>query len=336
MSTIKKITVLGDGSWGTTIALMLHKKGFEVRLWGAFADYVSQVKAARESDRFLPGIKIPEDILVTSDIGEALGGSSIIILAIPSQYLRETLKKINKDKLILRDKLYVSVVKGLEDGTFKRPSEIIKDEIGSENIVVLSGPTIAKEVADGLPTSAVAASGNKDNAKLVQDIFISDLFRVYTSDDVVGVELGGAFKNIIAIAAGISDGLGFGANAKAALFTRGLVEIKRMGVALGAKQETFDGLSGTGDLLTTCVSKQSRNRFVGEEIAKGSKLSEVLDKMTMVAEGIETSKSVYNLITKMGIDAPITTEVYRVLFENKDPLSAVGELMTRTRRTETE
>lgn len=333
MNDIKKITILGDGSWGVTIALMLFNKCFEVRLWSAFPDYISHVKETRESDKFLPGYKIPKQILLTSDIKEALNYTNLAVVAVPSQYLREVLKQINKVGF-LKDLLCVSVVKGIEIGAFKRPSEIIKEETGAKRVVVLAGPNIAKEVARGLPTSSVAASKDEDDAKIVQDVFISNLFRVYTSDDIIGVELGGALKNIIAIAAGISDGLGFGTNAKAALFTRGLVEIKRIGVALGARQETFDGLSGTGDLLTTCVSKESRNRYVGEEIAKGGKLSEVISKMNMVAEGIETSKSVYNLTIKMGIDAPITTEVYRVLFENKDPLSAVNQLMTRDRKTE--
>ncbi|NQT95910.1 MAG: NAD(P)-dependent glycerol-3-phosphate dehydrogenase, partial [Candidatus Omnitrophica bacterium] len=256
----RKISILGDGGWGTTLSLLLSKKGFSVALWSAFADYVKLLRKTRENKKFLPGFTIPDSILITNNAEAAIEGSEAVILAAPSKYLRSVAQKIKG--IDLSKQIVISVVKGIEADTFKRPSEIITDELGFLNIAVLSGPTIANEVAEGLPASSVAASSNEQTAGQVQEIFMTERFRVYTSPDTIGVELGGALKNIIAIAAGISDGLGFGTNAKAALFTRGLVEISRIGVALGAKQETFSGLSGMGDLVTTCVSLYSRNRYV--------------------------------------------------------------------------
>jgi len=328
----KKIAILGDGGWGTTLSLLLQKKGFLINLWGAFADYVQSVQKHRENTKFLPGFKIPDSIGVTSSIEEAIEDSSAIVVATPSQFLRGVIKEL-KD-FDLSSKLIISVVKGIENKTFKRPSEIIREELGETDIAVLSGPTIAHEIAAGLPASAVIASSKEACAKHGQEIFMSEHFRIYTSSDIAGVELGGALKNIIAIAAGISDGLALGTNAKAALFTRGIVEMKRIGVALGGKQETFNGLSGVGDLVTTCISPYSRNRSVGEEIAKGKKLNEIVKSMDMVAEGIETARSVYELAKSKNIDAPITEQVYRVLFEGKDPLGAVSDLMSRSRKAE--
>ena len=258
--------------------------------------------------------------------------SDAIVIAIPSQFLRNIISKFKGMRVDA--KILISVVKGIENETFKRPSELIKDEIGDLDIAVLSGPTIACEIASGLPASCVIASSRKEAAKQAQELFMSDRFRVYTSTDMIGVELGGALKNIIAIAAGISDGLKLGTNAKAALFTRGLVEMKRLGVALGAKQETFNGLSGIGDLVTTCISLYSRNRRVGEEITRGKKLLEIVEKMDMVAEGIETTRSVYGLSKKMGIDMPITEQVYQVLFLEKNSHTAVSDLMLRDRKRE--
>ena len=328
----EKIAILGDGGWGTTLSLLLAKKGLRVNLWGVFPDYIDSMKESRENSKFLPGFKLPDSISLTSDIKEAVNGAELIVLAIPSQYLRNTLIRI-KDQAKIKKSL-VSVVKGIENETFKRPSEIIHKELGIDDIAVLSGPTIAYEIASGLPASAVVASTNKALIDQVQEIFITDRFRVYGSDDVTGVEIGGALKNIIAIAAGISDGLKLGSNAKASLFTRGLVEMKRLGYALGGNEDTFNGLSGMGDLVTTCISLKSRNRFVGEEIAKGKKLTEVLDDMDMVAEGVETARSVYGLSKKLGVDMPISDQVYQVLFEDKNPHTAVSDLMTRTKKSE--
>jgi len=334
MKNDKNVSVLGDGGWGTALAISLAMKSIPVRLWSAFVDYVEILKTKRENIKYLPGFDIPKAITITANLKEAIDAIDIVIIAIPSQFLRGVLNRVKKSGGFGNVRMAVSVVKGIENKTFKRPSQIIQEELGISDLVVMTGPTIAREVAKGMPTSAVAASENEAHAKELQTLFMSKVFRVYTSSDVIGAELGGALKNIIAIAAGISDGLGFGTNAKSALFTRGIVEMKRLGVALGARSETFDGLSGMGDLLTTCVSPYSRNRHVGEEIAKGKPLQTILDNMEMIAEGVETARSVYELAQKMSIDVPITQEVYRVLFEHKDPSAAVTDLMTRTKKPE--
>ncbi|NQT91003.1 MAG: NAD(P)-dependent glycerol-3-phosphate dehydrogenase [Candidatus Omnitrophica bacterium] len=327
-----KVTILGDGGWGTALAMLLCGKGSSVSLWGAFPDYIEVLKKSRENTKFLPGFTIPDKVLITSDIKEALEDSEAIIIAIPSKFLRSTLRGLRGAGFT--GKTIISAVKGIEPGTFKPASDIIEEVLGLKENVVLSGPTIAREVAEGLPTSAVVGSTDEAKAIKAQEILHTERFRVYTCADAIGVELGGALKNIIAIAAGACDGLGFGTNAKSALFTRGLVEMKRIGVALGAKEETFNGLSGIGDLMTTCTSPYSRNRCIGEEIAKGKSLKDILKNMEMVAEGIETSRSIYEESRKMSLTAPIAEEVYRVLFEGKDPLLAVASLMTRTKKAE--
>jgi glycerol-3-phosphate dehydrogenase (NAD(P)+) len=327
-----KITVLGDGSWGTTLSILLAKKYADITLWSAFTENARAMKSTRENRKFLQGHNLPDIINITDDIVNAVSASELIVVAVPSQFLRATIKRIKG--IDISAKLVISVVKGIENDTFKRPSEIIKDELDISDIAVLSGPTIAKEIASGLPASCVVACKSQETASDMQAIFTTDRFRVYTSKDAIGVELGGALKNIIALASGISDGLGLGSNAKAALFTRGLVEMKRLGVYLGADSETFNGLSGMGDLVTTCISAYSRNRRVGEEIARGRTLSDVLDKMEMVAEGVETARSVYNLSKKISIEMPITEQVYKVLFEGKNPHTAVADLMTRNKKVE--
>ncbi len=332
MYKIDTVSVLGDGGWGTTLAILLAKKGLKVRLWSAFAGYADTLKTTHNNEKFLPGIVIPDEIEITSDMHVATDRAAAIVIAIPSQFLRSVISRLKG--MHLGAKVIISVVKGIENETFKRSSEIIKDEIGDLDIAVLSGPTIACEIAGGLPATSVVASVSKDVAKQAQELFMSDRFRVYTSTDIIGVELGGALKNIIAIAAGISDGLKLGTNAKAALFTRGLVEMKRLGAALGAEQETFNGLSGIGDLVTTCISLYSRNRTVGEEITRGKKLSDLIENMDMVAEGIETTRSVYGLSKKIGIEMPITEQVYQVLFKDKNPHTAVSDLMLRDKKPE--
>ena len=329
---MQKIAVLGDGGWGTTLSILLANKGFSVRLWSAFSENAETIKNKNENIKFLPGFTLPKSITVTTDMRQAISDTGVAIIAIPSQFLRKAIVKLKG--IDLKEKVLVSVVKGIENNTFKRPSEIIRQELGALSIAVLSGPTIANEIAGGLPASCVIASKKREVAKQAQELFMSDRFRVYTSTDMTGVELGGALKNIIAIAAGISDGLNLGTNAKAALFTRGLVEMKRLGAALGSNQETFNGLSGMGDLVTTCISPYSRNRRIGEDIARGKKLSEILDKMEVVAEGIETTRSVYNLSKEIGIEMPITEQVYKVLFEGKNPHMVVVDLMNRERKTE--
>lgn len=328
----RKIAVLGDGSWGTTLTVLLAEKGHEVRLWGPFSDNIQSLKRSRENTKFLPQFKIPESVNITDNPKEATNDIDILVVAIPSQFTRKALG--NFKDLHLSNCIIVSAVKGIENKTLKRISEIIKKELKSEKICVLSGPTIALEVAKKIPTSAVAASDDEGIAVQVQDVFMTDRFRVYTSTDTLGAELGGSLKNIIAIAAGISDGLGFGTNAKAALFTRGLVEMKRLGIAMGAKEETFNGLSGIGDLMTTCVSPYSRNRYVGEEIAKGRKLTEIVQQMDQIAEGICTTESACALAKKYSIEIPIAEQVHKVLFEDKNPLQAVTDLMTRAKKAE--
>lgn len=331
---INNICVIGDGGWGTTLAILLSKKGFNVTLWGAFPDYIEILKSGRENIKFLPGIRIPQAIKLTHMLDEALRGKELVILAVPSQFMRGVLTMLKMEDA--SGKIFVSVTKGIENKTLKTMSEVICDCLGQIKLAVLSGPTIALEVANGAPTTAVAASDDLGAAKDLQDIFMTERFRVYTSSDVIGVELGGSLKNIIAIAAGTLDALGFGTNAKAALLTRGLVEIVRLGVAMGAKKDTFYGLSGLGDLTTTCISQYSRNRWLGEEIGKGKKLKDVLKETDMVVEGVATSKSAYDLSKKYNVEMPITKEIYSVLYENKDPKRGVHDLMTRSPKTEEE
>lgn len=327
------ISVIGDGGWGTTLAIMLCRKGFRVTIWGAFKDYVSTVKKTRENKRFLPGIKIPKEIEITADLKKALKNKELIILATPSQYLRGVLKKIKKADFS-SGAIFLSVIKGIEMSSFKRMSQVTHEELGPVRFAVLSGPTIAHEVAYGIPTVAVVASADRKIRGLLQDMFMTGRFRIYTNADVIGVELGGSLKNIIAIACGISDGLKFGTNTKAAILSRGLAEISRLGHAMGANAGTFSGITGLGDLVTTCISPFSRNRYVGEQIGKGKSLREVRNHMQMVAEGVPTTKSAYFLSKKYKVDMPITKEVYRVLYKNKSPLKAVKDLMTRNKKEE--
>lgn len=328
----KNIAVIGDGGWGTTLAVLLAKKGCAVTVWGAFPEQIEVVKSTGENAKFLPGIKIPRNVRFTSSMSEALSGKELVVLAAPSQFTRGVLAILKMEALA--GKRFISVTKGIENNTLLRISEVVREVLGPRPFTALSGPTIALEVANGAPTTVVAASPDMALAKEAQDVFMTESFRVYTSDDVTGVELGGSLKNIIAIAAGASDALGFGANAKAALLTRGLAEIVRLGVAMGAKKETFYGLSGLGDLATTCISPHSRNRWLGEEIGKGKKLKDILNETAMVVEGVATAKSARDLSIRHKVEMPITLEIYRVLYENKDPRKAVRDLMTRSPKVE--
>ncbi len=334
MAHIKKLAVIGDGGWGTTLAILLSNKGLDVTLWGAFPDYIEILKSRRENIKFLPGVKIPGNVKFTASMGEAIGGKEIIVFAAPSQFARGVLTILKMESI--SGKKFVSVTKGIENSSLKRISEVIYEVLGRQPLAVLSGPTIALEVANGAPTTVVAASDDAALARETQDIFMTERFRVYTASDVTGVELGGSLKNIIAIAAGAADAMGFGTNAKAAILTRGLVEIVRLGVAMGAKRETFYGLSGLGDLATTCISQYSRNRWLGEEIGKGKSLKEVLNETDMIVEGVATAKSAYDLSKKFKVEMPIASEIYRLLYENKDPRRAVRDLMTRTPKMEGE
>lgn len=328
-----KISILGDGGWGTALAILLKNKGFSVSLWGAFKENIEAIERYGENKKFLPGFKVPKTIHLASEMRSACEGADIIVIAIPSRFLREV---IAKNKKILKESRagFVSVVKGIEENSMKRMSEVIREILGNIEIASLSGPSIAPEVARGVPTAVVAASEDEIFAKRVSDIFRLERFRVYTNRDLIGVELGGALKNIIAIAAGISDGLGFGANTKAAILTRGLAEMTRLGVAMGASQDTFQGLSGLGDMITTCVSIEGRNHRFGVEIGKGVRPESLLDKSVMEIEGAWTSRAAVELGRKYNVELPITREVHAVLFENKAPLLAVNELMTREPKPE--
>lgn len=332
MRKVKNISVIGDGGWGTTLSILLSGKGYDVTLWGAFPDYTEILKTKRINAKFLSGIRIPDKINITSSLDEAMEGKDLVVLAVPSQYMRGVLTRLSVYKI--SDEIFVSVTKGIENKTLKRMSEVVREVLGKVQLAVLSGPTIAHEVALKVPTTIVSSADDLPLAKTVQDVFMTDTFRVYSSTDVTGAEIGGSLKNVIAIAAGISDGLGFGTNAKAALLTRGLVEMVRLGVAMGAKKETFYGLSGLGDLATTCISPYSRNRHFGEEIGKGKTLNGVLKETEMVVEGVTTTQSAHDLANKHKIEMPITVEIYKVIYEGKDPKKAVYDLMTRPPKAE--
>lgn len=330
-----KISVLGAGGWGTTLAILLYYNGHKVSLWEYNRSYSKELNKKRENPNYLPGIKIPKEILITSELNEAADNKNLIVLAVPSQFMRGVIKKI--DRLNLEDAILVNVAKGIEKDSLMTVSQMLKDVhpfLNDSQISVLSGPSHAEEVSQRIPTAVVAASIDEETSKTVQAAFMTSYFRVYSSTDLLGVELGGAFKNVIAIGAGIIDGAGFGDNTKAAIMTRGVAEISRLGLAMGAQPETFAGLSGMGDLIVTCMSRHSRNRYVGEQIGKGKNLKDVLKSMEMVAEGVVTSKSAMQLSVKHKIETPITSEVYKILYEDKDPIKATTDLMTRDMKTE--
>ena len=332
MKKIKNITVIGDGGWGTTLALHLLKKKYNVTLWGPFDTYVNEMKKTRFNQKFLPNIKLPPQLKLTSNLNDALSHVDLIVFAIPSQYTSSTLQKLKPFNL--KNTFLLGVTKGIEDKSLLRISEIIKHELGNIPLAVLSGPTIAREVALGIPSTAVIASANHQTAKTLQQVFNSETFRIYTNTDVIGVELGGSVKNVIALACGVCDGLKFGTNTKAALLTRGLAEMARLGKTLGAKEKTFSGLTGLGDLATTCFSPQSRNRSVGELLGQGKSIKQILSSMNMVAEGVETVKGVYHLSRKLKISMPITEAVYTIIYKNKKPAQVVHALMRRKTKAE--
>ena len=326
-------TVLGAGAWGTAVALLLASDPrHRVVLWSARKENGRDLRARRENVRLLPGVPIPESVELTTEIAQATSSADLLVAAVPTVYLRETLAHIRPH--VRSETPILSLAKGLEIDTFLRPTEILTQILGVERVAVLSGPSHAEEVSRGLPTSVVVASRDMELARWIQSHFSTDRFRVYTNPDPVGVELAGALKNVIGVAAGISDGLGFGDNAKSALLARGLVEMTRFGVALGADARTFAGLAGLGDLITTCVSRHGRNRRVGERIGQGELPEAVLGAMTMVAEGVYTARSVHQRATQMGVDMPITAEVYQVLYEAKNPRTAVNDLMMRSPKGE--
>jgi len=329
------VTVLGAGSWGTTLAVLLHSNAHQIVLWSYEQSIAELLRDRRENIDFLPGIPIPADIEITSDLEAAVRRAEVIVTAVPTQYIRSVMKQVRSRKF--RNTLFINVAKGIENQSIMRVSEILLDVmplLSIDRIVTLSGPSFAHEVSRQMPTAVVAASVNRDAARQTQNLFMTPYFRVYSSDDIKGVELAGSLKNVIAIGAGIADGAGFGENTKAAIMTRATAEIARLGKLMGARPETFAGLSGIGDLIATCVSKHSRNRHVGEEIGKGRNLSDILKEMVMVAEGVPTTRSVHDLSEQFHIELPICNQVYQVLFEYKDPIIATSDLMTRDAKDE--
>ena len=330
-----KVSVLGAGGWGTTLAILLHYNGHSVTLWEYEKSYAKELMKKHVNNMFLPGIKIPKELTISFDLKESTSDKNLIVLATPSQFLRNVFRKIKYSDV--KNSIFVSVSKGIENGTLMTMAQMMEDvhpELSKDQIGVLSGPSHAEEVSRRIPTTVTAASEDTETSKTIQAAFMNSYFRVYSSTDILGVELGGAFKNVIAIGAGIIDGAGFGDNTKAAIMTRGVAEISRLGLAMGARPETFAGLSGMGDLIVTCMSKHSRNRYVGEQLGRGKKLKSILKSMDMVAEGIETSRSASQLAKKFDIETPITNEVYKILFEDKDPVKATTDLMTRDMKTE--
>lgn len=327
-----KIAVIGSGSWGTAMAVMLASRGHEIFLWSWIQEETDRLARDRENKEFLPNIKFPDTIYCTHNMRECTENAELIITAAPSPATRTTAKQLAP--FVAEGQKIVNISKGLEEGTLLRLSEVYAEEIPQAVISVMSGPSHAEEVSRGLPTTNVVASDSIETAKTIQDIFMGDMFRVYTSTDIAGVELGGALKNVIALCAGISDGLGYGDNTKAALMTRGLAEIARLGTAMGARQETFMGLSGVGDLIVTCTSMHSRNRRAGILLGEGKTLQETLDAVHMVVEGVNTATAAYELAEKYNVTMPIVTEAYNILFNGTNAREAVLNLMTREKREE--
>jgi glycerol-3-phosphate dehydrogenase (NAD(P)+) len=326
-----RISVIGAGAWGTTLSILLAEKGHSVALWVYEKNLIEQIKELRENKTYLPGFQLPESIEITGEI-EQTKDSEILFFVVPTQFLRSVAAGFKN--IINPNTLAVSASKGIEDKTLKLPSDILREELGTKELAVLSGPNLSAEIARGLPAATVAASENSKAAKLIQENLMLERFRVYTNSDPLGVQLGGSLKNIIAIAAGVADGLELGNNAKASLMIRGFAEITRLGTAMGARAETFAGLSGMGDLIATCTSKLSRNHFVGEQIAKGKKLPEVLGRMKDIAEGVPTCRAALELGERQKVSLPITREVYQTLYKNKDPFQAITDLMTRSATSE--
>ena len=332
MIRLAKVSVMGTGSWGTALAILLHNNGHEVILWSAHEAKAEELAKKREDASKLPGIKIPEGILITGDEKKALAEPDAVVFASPSAYMRNISKRLAP--CIRAGQIIVNVAKGVEEKTLMPVCDIIKQEIPQAEVCVLSGPSHAEEVSRGLPTTCVVSAPRKETAEYLQGLFMSPVFRVYTTPDMLGVELGGALKNVIALAAGTADGLGYGDNTKAALITRGIAEMARLGVKMGAKAETFAGLSGIGDLIVTCASVHSRNRRAGYLMGKGYTMQQAMDEVQMVVEGVYSAKAAKALAEKYGVEMPIIMEVNKLLFEDKPASEAVKDLMQRDRQGE--
>lgn len=328
-----KISVLGAGSWGTALAVLLYNNGHEVMLWSALADEVKMLSEKREHETKLPGVRLPDNMEITTDLEKSLLDPDVAVLAVPSPFTRSTAHQMSS--FTRKGQIVVNVAKGVEEHTLMTLSEIISEEIPQADVCVLSGPSHAEEVGKGIPTTCVVSAEKRETAEFLQGIFMSPVFRVYTTPDILGVELGGALKNVIALAAGTADGLGYGDNTKAALITRGIAEIARLGTKMGAKIETFYGLSGMGDLIVTCASVHSRNRKAGYLMGKGYTMKEAMDEVKMVVEGVYSAKAAKSLAEKFQVEMPIIEEVNKVLFEDKPAAEAVQDLMLRDKKVET-
>ena len=329
---MKKVAVIGSGSWGTALAVMLQKHGHEVLIWSRRQDAVDEMQKERENKKYLPGVILPEGLTFTTDRKKAVVHGEIIIFSVPSRAVRET--AMDFAPYFTKGQVIVNVAKGLEEGSLKRLSEVICECVPQCEVCILSGPSHAEEVARDIPTTCLIASENVETAKMVQAEFMNRRFRLYTNTDVIGVEMGAALKNVMALAAGMSDGLGFGDNTKAAIMTRGIAEMKRLGVEMGGKTETFAGLSGIGDLIVTCTSMHSRNRRAGILLGQGKSLEETLAEIKMVVEGVNTVQVAYTLAQEHQVEMPITNAIYEVLFQNKNVEQAVLELMSRDGKAE--
>lgn len=327
-----KVSVIGAGSWGTALALLLSKNGHDVTMWSILEDEIRMLDKEREHKSKLPGVKLPDTMKFTTDLKKAVEGRDFLVLAVPSTFTRGTAK--NMCPYVAEGQIIVDVAKGIEEATLMTLSQQIEDEIPQADVAVLSGPSHAEEVGRGLPTTVVVGAKTEKTAEYLQQMFASEVFRVYTSPDMLGMELGGSLKNVIALAAGIADGLGYGDNAKAALITRGIHEISRLGVEMGGAIESFTGLTGVGDLIVTCASVHSRNRKAGYLIGQGRTMQEAMDEVKMVVEGVFSTKAAVKLGKKYGVDMPIVEQVNAVLFEGKDAAEAVNDLMMRSGKQE--
>ena len=328
---MEKIGIIGSGTWGTAISILLHNNGHEVTIWSAIPEEIDEMAATRKHKN-LPEVTLPESLRLTKDLKEAMEGKDLLVMAVPSVFVRSTAKRM---KPYLHDgQIIVDVAKGIEESTLFTMSQIIEEELPTAQVAALSGPSHAEEVSRGLPTTCVAGAHKKAVAEYIQSVFMSPVFRVYTSPDMLGIEIGAALKNVVALAAGIADGLGYGDNTKAALITRGMAEIARLGMAMGGKYQTFAGLSGIGDLIVTCASMHSRNRRAGILIGKGYSMEEAMKEVKMVVEGVYSAKAAMALAKKYEVPMPIVEQVNRVLFEGMPASEAVSELMLRDKRIE--
>lgn len=327
-----EVGIIGAGSWGTALAVLLHTNGNHITVWSVMEDEIRMLQTEHEQKDKLPGVKLPEDMAFTTNLEQAVRGKDVLVLAVPSPFIRETARRIVP--YAQKGQILVNVSKGIEESTLMTLSQVIEEEIPVMDVAVLSGPSHAEEVGRGIPTTIVVGARKKETAEYLQNLFMNEVFRVYTSSDVLGIELGAALKNVVALAAGIADGLGYGDNTKAALITRGIAEIARLGISMGGRIETFYGLTGIGDLIVTCASMHSRNRRAGILIGKGASMEEAMQEVKMVVEGVYSAKAGYALSKKYDVNMPIIEQVNKVLFHNVSADAAVKELMLRDKKVE--